>query len=87
MWGSVSSSIRPLVSILFTGENCQGIIERIITGGTGMIFKGSGFYLTDYKDKKDKKDKAQKMAKENLKKSNGEKIIKHKQNKDWEKNE
>ena len=23
-------------------------IERLITGGTGMIFKGDGFYLTDY---------------------------------------
>ena len=26
-------------------------IERIITGGTGMIFKGDGFYLTDNKTK------------------------------------
>jgi putative FmdB family regulatory protein len=33
-------------------------IERLITGGTGMIFKGDGFYLTDYTDygKKDKKN-------------------------------
>ena len=31
-------------------EECGGKIERIITGGTGLIFKGSGFYLTDYKD-------------------------------------
>ncbi len=23
-------------------------IKRVITGGTGLIFKGSGFYLTDY---------------------------------------
>jgi putative FmdB family regulatory protein len=33
-------------------ENCKGKLKRIITGGTGLIFKGSGFYLTDYKDKK-----------------------------------
>jgi len=33
-------------------EECGGKIERIITGGTGLIFKGSGFYLTDYKDGK-----------------------------------
>ena len=33
-------------------EECGGKIERIITGGTGLIFKGSGFYLTDYKDEK-----------------------------------
>ena len=24
-------------------------LRRIISGGTGLIFKGSGFYLTDYK--------------------------------------
>ena len=24
-------------------------IERLISGGSGLIFKGSGFYLTDYK--------------------------------------
>lgn len=23
-------------------------VSRIISGGTGLIFKGSGFYLTDY---------------------------------------
>jgi predicted nucleic acid-binding Zn ribbon protein len=33
-------------------KNCGGKIERIITGGTGLIFKGSGFYLTDYKNEK-----------------------------------
>ena len=39
-------------SSLSTCEECGGKIERIITGGTGLIFKGSGFYLTDYKDGK-----------------------------------
>ena len=29
-------------------ENCGGKVKRLITGGTGLIFKGSGFYLTDY---------------------------------------
>ena len=29
-------------------ENCGGEVKRLITGGTGLIFKGSGFYLTDY---------------------------------------
>ena len=28
-------------------------VERIIAGGTGLIFKGSGFYLTDYARKGD----------------------------------
>ena len=32
-------------------ENCGEKINRLITGGTGLIFKGSGFYLTDYKNK------------------------------------
>ena len=31
-------------------ENCSGEVKRLITGGTGLIFKGSGFYLTDYKN-------------------------------------
>lgn len=31
-------------------------IEKIISGGSGLIFKGSGFYLTDYKNKKTKKN-------------------------------
>ncbi len=30
---------------------CGGRIERLISGGTGLIFKGSGFYETDYKRK------------------------------------
>ncbi|KAA3619796.1 MAG: zinc ribbon domain-containing protein [Calditrichaeota bacterium] len=30
---------------------CQGRINRVIAGGAGLIFKGSGFYLTDYKNK------------------------------------
>ena len=31
---------------------CKGRVERKISGGTGLIFKGSGFYITDYKNKK-----------------------------------
>lgn len=26
----------------------KATVKRIITGGTGLIFKGSGFYITDY---------------------------------------
>ena len=38
-------------------EKCRGKINRVITGGTGLIFKGPGFYLTDYKnDTKSKVD-------------------------------
>lgn len=28
---------------------CTGRLQRLINGGAGLIFKGSGFYLTDYK--------------------------------------
>jgi putative FmdB family regulatory protein len=30
-------------------------VVRKISGGTGVIFKGSGFYKTDYADKKETK--------------------------------
>ena len=30
---------------------CGGVVHRIISGGTGLIFKGSGYYITDYKQK------------------------------------
>ncbi|HEY3294926.1 MAG TPA: zinc ribbon domain-containing protein [bacterium] len=30
---------------------CGAHAERIISGGTGLIFKGSGFYITDYAHK------------------------------------
>ncbi len=30
---------------------CGGETRRVITGGAGINFKGSGFYVTDYKRK------------------------------------
>jgi len=30
---------------------CKGPVKRLIGGGSGIIFKGSGFYETDYKKK------------------------------------
>jgi len=30
---------------------CKGSVEQLISGGSGLIFKGSGFYETDYKRK------------------------------------
>ena len=37
---------------------CKRVVRRLVSGGSGLIFKGSGFYLTDYKnDKKPPKDK------------------------------
>ena len=28
---------------------CKGELRRLISGGAGLIFRGSGFYVTDYK--------------------------------------
>ena len=30
---------------------CKGKVQRLIGGGAGIIFKGSGFYQTDYRSK------------------------------------
>jgi predicted nucleic acid-binding Zn ribbon protein len=30
---------------------CKGMVKRLISPGAGLIFKGSGFYITDYKKK------------------------------------
>lgn len=32
-------------------EKCGGKVRRLIGGGAGLIFKGSGFYCTDYTKK------------------------------------
>lgn len=34
---------------------CNGPVERLISGGGGIIFKGSGFYTTDYRSEAYKK--------------------------------
>ena len=33
---------------------CDNKLRRLVSGGTGLIFKGSGFYLTDYAKNKSK---------------------------------
>lgn len=41
---------------------CDGHVQRKISGGTGLIFKGSGFYITDYKNSKKSEDKTEKKT-------------------------
>ncbi len=48
---------------------CSGKVKRLIGAGAGLIFKGSGFYITDYRSegykesaKKDKKESSDKSA-------------------------
>jgi putative FmdB family regulatory protein len=54
---------------------CKGILKRIIGMGAGPIFKGSGFYQTDYKGKStpgtnEKTEKAPDKSKESSSKKN-----------------
>lgn len=35
---------------------CGKTADRLISGGAGLVFKGSGFYITDYKRAGEKKD-------------------------------
>ena len=37
---------------------CGGKIRRLIGGGAGFLFKGSGFYTTDYRSESYKKKEA-----------------------------
>lgn len=41
---------------------CGGSIHRVISGGAGLIFKGSGFYITDYNRGKYNADKAKEKS-------------------------
>lgn len=51
--------------------DCGGKVKRLIGAGAGLIFKGSGFYITDYRSegykesaKKDKKASSEKSGKD-----------------------
>lgn len=37
---------------------CKGSARRLISGGAGVLFKGSGFYATDYRSSGYKKQAA-----------------------------
>ncbi len=36
---------RPLA----TCPRCKGRVKRLVSGGAGLLFKGSGFHATDYR--------------------------------------
>lgn len=38
----------PLTTCTSCGE--EGQVKRLLSSGNGLIFKGSGFYITDYKN-------------------------------------
>ncbi len=47
---------------------CKGPVRRKISGGSGLLFKGKGFYITDYRSENYKK----KAAAESPERSRGE---------------
>ncbi|MBI4323062.1 MAG: zinc ribbon domain-containing protein [Candidatus Omnitrophica bacterium] len=44
---SQSITAKPLT----TCPRCGGKLKRLISSGSGFLFKGSGFYITDYRSK------------------------------------
>ncbi len=36
---------------------CHGLLRRLIGAGNGFLFKGNGFYVTDYRSDRYKNDK------------------------------
>jgi len=42
---------------------CKGSLQRKIGGGAGLLFKGSGFYITDYKNSKSSQETPSETAK------------------------
>lgn len=39
-------------------DKCEGKVKRLLGSGSGVIFKGSGFYQTDYRSESYKKGSA-----------------------------
>ncbi len=48
--------------LLSNCPKCDGSVRRLIGGGTGLIFKGSGFYITDYKNSRGSADSQAKSS-------------------------
>ena len=44
---SQSITAKPLMKC----AKCGGRLQRLISTGSGFLFKGSGFYITDYRSK------------------------------------
>ena len=56
-----------------TCPKCGKRARRLISGGAGLVFKGSGFYITDYKRKGEKKEPSEATAPEAKPKESGSK--------------
>ena len=51
---------------------CSGPVRRKISGGSGLLFKGKGFYITDYRSENYKKKAADEKPKSETSKNKGE---------------
>lgn len=48
--GHLFEKFQPITAAAVkTCPKCRGRVARVLSGGAGIIFKGSGFYQTDYK--------------------------------------
>ena len=56
---------KPLIEC----PKCKGSVRRLIGTGSGLIFKGTGFYVTDYKRNRDESKKEAKSSPEKSSKS------------------
>ena len=43
-------------------KDCKGNVKRLISKGAGFIFKGNGFYATDYRSENYKKREAEEKS-------------------------
>jgi putative FmdB family regulatory protein len=50
-----------------TCPQCSGEVERLIGGGIGIVFKGTGFYVTDYKKNSPNNDSKQNKSEKQTK--------------------
>jgi len=53
---------------------CRGKVRRLVGGGAGIVFKGTGFYQTDYRStsyKEQKRRESGEPAKEQKRKESG----------------
>ena len=56
-------------------HKCGGQVKRLISGGGGLIFKGSGFYITDYRSESYKKGEKEEKKASSLPKDKKEKSL------------
>ena len=58
---------------------CRGKVKRLISAGAGIIFKGAGFYVTDYRSSSyregEKREKEAAQPKKEEKKDSGPKAV------------